>query len=213
VTTSTLLGYLARFASFTAQSEVLCTQSLTYLLQAHKEARSALAKIVARTGIEIDDALTWLPEAKQKDGARPDLEARMSDGTPLVKVEAKLEAQLLPEQLQSYVSDLRKRNRGDAALLVLVPESRKDEASGVTCEAFELSGDGPWSVINGHRTGIAVISWQEIFDALRGCKVERLRHEFDELEGMYFELSSEFIAPLASESDLREWRTLDTDFF
>ena len=41
--TTTLLGYLARFSSFSIQSELLCTQGLAYLLQTHKVARTALA--------------------------------------------------------------------------------------------------------------------------------------------------------------------------
>ena len=43
MTTPTLLGYMARFGSFSAQSEVLCTQGLAYLLQTYEDARSALA--------------------------------------------------------------------------------------------------------------------------------------------------------------------------
>jgi hypothetical protein len=69
MTEPTLLGYLARFCSFTTQSEVLCTQGLAYLLREYEDARSALArKVEARTGVEIGDSLTWLPEVKQADG-------------------------------------------------------------------------------------------------------------------------------------------------
>ena len=56
MTTPTLLGYLARFGSFSAQSEVLCTQGLTYLLQEYEDARSALATEVAARGGHI-----WIP--------------------------------------------------------------------------------------------------------------------------------------------------------
>jgi hypothetical protein len=48
MTTPTLLGYLARFSSFSTQSEVLCTQGLAYLLREHADARSALAGMRAR---------------------------------------------------------------------------------------------------------------------------------------------------------------------
>jgi len=116
MTTPTLLGYLARFGSFSTQSEVLCTQGLAYLLQTHEDARSAMADAVkARTGIGIGDSITWLAEALQEDLARPDLEARTAEEVPVVKIEAKLGAKLLADQLRSYEADLRKHNGGRTA--------------------------------------------------------------------------------------------------
>ena len=130
---STLLGYLARFGSFSTQSEVLCTQGLAYLLKENKDARSALAVAVqARTGIAIGDSLTWLAEAHQDDGGIPDLEARTADGVKVVKIEAKLGAQLGADQLKSYEMDLRKCNSRETVMLVLVPKGRTAEAAKVT---------------------------------------------------------------------------------
>ena len=58
--TPTLLAYLARFSSFSSQSEVLCTQGLTYLLQTYEEARSALAdEVAARTGTRSRGSARW----------------------------------------------------------------------------------------------------------------------------------------------------------
>lgn len=55
----------------------MLTQGLTHILQTHKDARAAMAAVVKQlTGADIDDSLTWIPEAKQADGARPDLETR-----------------------------------------------------------------------------------------------------------------------------------------
>lgn len=213
MTMPTLLGYLARFASFSAQSEVLCTQGLAYLLQEHEEARTALAgEVEARTGIRINDSLTWIPEAVQRDGGRVDLEARRADEVPVVKIEAKLGAELLAAQLKSYEADLHRRNSGETALLVLVPRVRAAEAAQVTAAALGLSGSGPWRVTDGHGSGTAVISWDELFDVLRSGEDERFRHELEQLQSMYYELSSDFIAPLASDEDLRQWRTSETDF-
>ena len=71
MTTPALLGYLARFGSFSTQSEVLCTQGLAYLLLEHEDARSAMAgEVKARTGIGIGDSLTWLAEARQDDAEK-----------------------------------------------------------------------------------------------------------------------------------------------
>lgn len=217
MTTPTLLGYLAKFGSFSTQSEVLCTQGLAYLLKTYEDARSALAELVAaRTGVVIGHSLTWLPEREQADGRRPDLEAITADDkVPFVKVEAKLGAELLADQLQSYVQDLLERNSGKGALLVLVPEGRTAEAARVTAEAFPLSESGLWRVTDEHRTGvvgIAVISWDELFAALRGGKVGRFHLELEQLQAMYRELSGDYIAPLAGIEDLLQWRTRATDF-
>jgi hypothetical protein len=217
--TPALLGYLAQFSSFSTQSEVLCTQGLTYLLKTYPQARSALAdEVMARTGIGIGDSLTWHAEAQQEDGGIPDLEARTRTAdkvVPVVKIEAKLGAELGAGQLQSYVADLRKRNSGEAAMLVLVPEVRVAEVAEVTAKAFGKSGSGPWRVTDGHLSGIAVISvisWDELFTALRSGKAERFRYELEQLQAMYRELSSDFIAPLASIEDLHRWRARETDF-
>jgi hypothetical protein len=203
MTTPTLLGYLAKFASFSTQSEVLCTQGLVYLLQTHADARSAMAhEVKVRSGIEFSESLTWIAEKEQKDGARPDLEAITAEDVPVVKIEAKLGAELTAKQLQSYVNDLLQRNSDKGALLVLVPKGRLAEAAKATAAAFDLAGSGPWRVTDGHRTGMAVISWDELFTALQAGKSERFLYELEQLKAMYRELSGSFIAPLASEEDL-----------
>ena len=210
---TTLLGYLARFCSFTTQSEVLCTQGLTYLLQTHEDARSALAKEVKdRTGIEIDDSITWLAEAPLEDGSRPDLEARTADKVPFVIIEAKLGAELGAGQLESYLADLRERNDGRAAMLVLVPKTRTTEIARATASALGLKGSGPWRATDGHRIGIAVISWDELFEALHSGRDDLFHYELDQLQAMYRVLSGDFIAPLADKEDLLEWRDRETDF-
>jgi hypothetical protein len=211
--TPTLLGYLARFGSFSVQSELLCTQGLTYLLQTYEDARSAMAKVVGDcTGIVINPSLIWRAEFAQEDRGKPDLEACSADGIPVVKVEAKLAATLFESQVKSYVEDLKKRNNVASTMLVLVPERRITEAANVIASALKLSGSGPWRVTDGHGPGIAVISWEQIFDAFRGGKAESFRHELGQLRAMYRVLSGSFIAPLADDEDLLRWRERETDF-
>lgn len=208
----TLLGRLARFGSFSTQSEVLCTQGLTYILETYGDARSALAdEVRARTGVTIGDSLTWLAEVVQKDGARPDLEAQTTDGVPVVKIEAKLAAELTANQLQSYARDLLGRNSGVAVLVVLVPKSRTEEAAAVTAGALGLSGSGPWRVTDAHSCGAAVISWDDLFEVLLRNKSGRFHHEVEQLQAMYRVLSGDYIAPLADDEDLRQWREHETD--
>lgn len=211
--TPMLLGYLARFGSFSAQSEVLCTQGLTYLLRTHEDARAALADTVELlTGLAIGDSLTWLAEATHEDRARPDLEARTADGVPVVNIEAKIGAELHESQLQSYVAHLQKHNARESALLVLVPKGRTSEATQVTSDALCLAGAGPWRVTDGHRTGVAVMSWCELFDALQSGNAEQFRHELEQLQAMYRVLSGDYIAPLASIEELRRWQDREADF-
>lgn len=211
--TSTLLGCLARFGSFSTQSELLCTQGLAYLLKTYECAASALAgEVAARTGIEIDDSLAWHAEVVHDDKARPDLEAQSVEGVPVVNIEAKLGAKLGADQLLRYVQHLQKYNEGEAALLVLVPQGRAQEAANETAKALGLPGPGPWHLNDGRPCGIAVISWDELFTALRGRKEERFNYELDQLQAMYRELSGTFIAPLADIEDLLKWRERKTDF-
>ena len=95
--TPTLLGYLARFGSFSLQSEVLCTQGLAYLLREHEEARSALAtEVQARTGVPIGKSLTWKAEALQDDKGRVDLEACAADVVMAVMAAASVSRLALP---------------------------------------------------------------------------------------------------------------------
>jgi hypothetical protein len=213
---STLLGHLARFASFSTQSEVLCTQGLAYLLQTHEDARSAIAdKIKARTGIKIENSPIWLAEAIQEDGGIPDLEARTAKGIPEVKIEAKLGAELFETQLQSYEADLRNRNSGESLLLVLVPRGRVAGISEVVTNAFGPSESGQWRLHNGSSSSVVVVSiifWDELFAALQNGTSGLCRYELEQLQSMYQELSSDHIASLASDEDLRKWRSSDTDF-
>jgi len=98
---------------------------------------------------------------------------------------------------------------------VLVPKGRTAEAAKVTAAAFSLSGPEPWRVIDGRPSGgvvISVISWDELFAALQSGAAEQFRFELEQLQGMYHELRSDFIAPLASDEDLRQWRSCETDF-
>jgi hypothetical protein len=215
---ATLLGHLAQFASFLSQGEVLCTQGLTYLLQEHPDARSAFAgELSVRAGVSINHDLTWHAEQRQSDGARPDLEAVLADNTPIVKIEAKLDAAFDPRQLRSYVSDLQKRlqsRRLDGILVVLVPTARTDQAVIVVKGEFALNGPGPWRVQEDGQPGvaIAVVSWDDMLAVLGRVESPRFHSELEQFEGMYRELRSTYIAPLAGLPDLIDWRNHEDDF-
>lgn len=208
----TLLGHLAHFGSLWAQSELLCTQGLAYVLRTYPEARAAMAaEVKKRTGVTLDEGVRWFAEALQDDRGRPDLEGRTADDVPAVKIEAKLGADLGAGQLQSYANDLRRRDRA-GALLVLVPTRRTAEASSVTAASLGLAGTGPWPTSAGHSPGVAVISWDDVFDLLRTDAPERCAHELEQLQAMYRVLNGDYIAPLADAKELRAWRERETDF-
>lgn len=216
MTRPALLGYLARFSSFSTMSEVLCTQGLAYLLQTHSDARLVLAdEVKARTGVAIGTGLTWLPEAVQEDGGRPDLEARTAEKMPMVKIEAKMGAKLLPAQLRSYVRDLLERNRGASALLALVPRWQVKTVTEVIVGTFDLPENEPWLVTEGYPSGsvsISIITWNDLFDALQAGEEQWFQHELEQLRAMYLVLSGDFIKPLASDEDLKQLEAHEEDF-
>ncbi len=213
----TLLGHLAQFSALSSQGEILCTQGLAYLLTEHLDARSAFAdQISARAGISINRGMTWHAEQRQPDRGRPDLEARI-DTTPVVKIEAKLDAGFQTNQLRSYVSDLQRCLQGqdlNGVLVVLVPRARSESAIAMVKGEFGLEGPGPWRALReGYReVAIAVVSWDDVLMTLGRLEAQPLHGELKQFEGMYREFTSSYIAPLAGRAALVDWRNHEDDF-
>jgi hypothetical protein len=202
----TLLGHLALFGSLGSQAELLCTQGLAHLLRTYGEARAAMARMVTeRAGVRVDGQVSWCAEVVQSDRSRPDLEACTAEGVPVVKVEAKLAADLGAEQLLSYFADLQRHN-SHSALVVLVPARRRGEASKTTTAALGLDGPGPWPARAPHRPGVAVITWEELFATLAEPGSTRLAFEVEQLHAMYQVLVRAHVAQLAGVEDNRTWR-------
>jgi len=191
---------------------LLCTQGLAYLLQ-DSSARSAFTnEITARTGIEFNSDLTWHAEAHQEsDRGRPDLEARTADGTPIVKIEAKLGAAFDANQFRSYVEHLHDPPAG-GVLLVLVPAYRVTEATQAVNEAFGVSGDGLWRPTKHPGIVITVITWDDVLAALGGGGSEWFRCELAGFQAMYTVLSGDLITPIASREELIAWREREVVF-
>ena len=124
----------AHAPSLYTQGEVLCTQGLAYLLRDPDSSARLVDEIQTRTSVTLPPALRWQAEAHQQDAGRPDLEATVADGTPYVKVEAKLGADLDAGQLRSYLTDLHVR-APVGVLIVLVPKHRIDEAESLVVSA------------------------------------------------------------------------------
>jgi hypothetical protein len=160
--------------------------------------------------IKIDEPLRWRAEAVQEDRGRPDLEARAADGTPIIKVEAKLGASLPAEQLRVYEADLKRSGRM-GVLLVLVPKRRTSEIAKLTAFALGLPGAGPWPATGDRSVAVAVVSWDDVFAWLRTCGGD-VGHEVEQLEAMFRVLDGDNIAPVADVQDLVHWRKRKDDF-
>lgn len=214
---ATLLGHLAQFASFSSQGEFLSTQGLKHLLSQHPDAGAAFAaELTVRTGVPLDHNLVWLAEQRQSDGGRSDLEGRIG-ATPIVKIEAKLDAAFSPDQFRSYVSDLETRLlriRREGVLVVLVPSARVSEASEVVKQAFNVDGDSPWRAKKDEHPDvvITVLSWDDLLTALERVETQAFRSELEQFQGMYQELRSSYIAPLAAPADIANLAGRADDF-
>jgi hypothetical protein len=143
---------------------------------------------------------------------RPDIEAQSENGVPFIMIEAKLGAVLGPDQLRAYVEILQKFDGDEAALLVLVPKNRIKEATETVSEPFGPPQSDRWYVAGDRPCRVAVITWDDIFTALRRCKEENFAYDLAQLEEMYRELRGDYIAPLADKEDLLYWRERETDF-
>jgi hypothetical protein len=207
---NTLLGHLARFATFYLQGEVLCTQGLAYLLGDPDMSEAFTDLIGELSGSHPGENLLWVAEACQEDSGRPDLEARTRDGSPSVKVEAKLGAVIVPAQLHSYADDLRRNSRG-GTLVLLVPERRREQAASVVRETFEVSGEDPWKLRSSPDLTATVVSWKQVFGVLSAAADDRGRVEVEGLRDMYRILSGYDIVPLAGREELKAWRERERD--
>ena len=198
----TLIGHLAQFSTFAKQGELLCTQSLAYLLRNAEATEAFTAHFLKPAGICFSGNLSWKAEARQADLDRPDLEATTSDKRPVAKIEAKLCAALSEGQLVSYVSDLQKRANG-GLLLLLVPSYRLSEATELATKTFALSGDGPqWRIGSHPGCVVTVASWEEIRDILAKNSSPNYGSDFEQFRDLYGALNGDYYEPPPS----GEWR-------
>jgi hypothetical protein len=200
-----LLGHLAQFGSFWQQGELLCTQGLAYLLR-DAEGERAFTDLISRaTDRPLSPGLRWLAESRQEDRGRPDLEGRDAEGRPLVKIEAKLGAAFGQGQLESYVSAL--CAGGGGVLLLVVPKSRLEEITDHTSALFEIAGVGPWRITrDAVEVACAVVSWEDVLEALSTVASERFRDDLSQFLAMYRVFNGDDWEPPTSDPELLAWR-------
>jgi hypothetical protein len=206
----TLLGHLAQFSALQSQGEMLCTQGLAFVLQ-DPGASAAFAEALGRwSGIEVPVNLSWRAEAHQiEDAGRPDLEALAPDGSPVIKVEAKLGAGLSPSQLRSYALDLTRRS-GGGILLLLVPAHRMGEAASTVTAAFDTTGNSLWIPESLPAVTVIAVSWEELFRELEAA--DSRPDMVLGLREMYGAITGYVLKPLADSEALRRWMEREKDF-
>lgn len=147
---STVLSALATSGHLSKRGEVLAVAGLAFLLKGTHREEAFRELIGQRTGVDLPNTLTWEPELRQEDNARPDLVGCDENGMRRVVIEAKILAALDENQLRSYAANL--RGSGETGVLIaLVPEPRRTEASAAS-KRLDVA--------------TAVISWDELLDAI-----------------------------------------------
>lgn len=191
----TLAGYLAQTGFLWQQSEVLCTHGLAYLLE-DPAASAALAALLSdKAGADLPRDLVWAPEVSHADRGRVDLEGQLDDRTPVVEIEAKLDASLAPAQLRSYASHVASGAAADPVLAVLVPSYRREEATKIIDATFRSNLPGLPAAALRRPVATAVISWEEVFEALDGVLSGSQACDAVQLRGMYATFTGDFRVP------------------
>lgn len=201
---SVVLGHLAATGWFAEHGEVALTAGLTYCLEKDGPAAEAFVQIIRlRTGLVGSELVVpdrWQAEAVDADMARIDIagwvEATAAPA-PVVFVEAKISADFSPRQVSSYLTSqqrsLRRAGVDVGAFVVLVPESRVRSAREEVADDVERLGaaaaDGCWIVDGPPAVRVAVVSWDDAFDAMVDAKgssvadLEQLRGACRALQG------------------------------
>lgn len=202
-----LLGQLVRrFAFFTRFGELLCVAALHSLLADREIEKAFLDLLADRSTIDeirqLRRPLFWKPEATQDDRGRPDLEGRVGD-LPVIKIEAKLDAVIDHDQLESYAVDQVARCTGRdpvafAGLLVLlVPARRIGEARD------QLAA---WRGVSKQSTVVSVqLAWEDVLECLDGACGENRRDDLRQFKALYHALMSISIGPFEPGTPGEQW--------
>ncbi len=196
------MGYLAQFSSFSKQGELLCTQSLAYLLMNTNAQHAFAAFLGAAVSSSISETLTWRAEHCQSDGGRPDVEGCLMDGTPVVKIEGKLDAAFGKGQLASYMAELCCLDCS-GNLILLVPRNRREEATNHALCQFALKGEGPWRIQN---VTLAVITWEDLLQSFETVSGHGFREDLAQLHALYRALNGDDMEPLTTDEQVLIWR-------
>ncbi len=137
----------------------------------------------------------WAPEVSHADRGRVDLEGQLDYRTPVVEIEAKLDAALDPAQLLSYASHVASGAAADPVLAVLVPSYRREEATKIIDATFGSDVPGLPAPGLARAVATAVISWEEVFEALDGVLSGSQACDAVQLRGMYATFTGDFRVP------------------
>jgi hypothetical protein len=205
----TLFGHLVtRFGS--AQAENLATEGLAYVLGRFPEARRLFLRFLERSVQSLPGDLAFATQARDADGAIPDLVGRDADGNQVVIVEAKFWAGLTGRQPNAYLDRL----PAEGGLLVFVAPARRFESlwpellarcrvAGHAPKEFEGCG-GDWRVacLDGGRR-LALTSWRAVLEELHAGLQQAgevaAAADVLQLRGLADRMDADAFLPLASE--------------
>jgi hypothetical protein len=205
----TLFSQLAfRFAT---SPENLATEALRFVFDRSRSARRCFVRLLAQTGVELEDDYQFVTQAHGPDGAIPDLVGRTADGRQAILCEAKFWAGLTDAQPVSYLRRLAPEQSG--ILLFIVPAKRTQRLWGeldrrcrdAKVEFDALSGATDnfcWSrAASGHV--LALVSWSHLLDVLER-ELDAHGHtmiaaDVRQLRGLCERMDSEAFLPLRNE--------------
>ena len=200
-----LLGHLARFSSLSKQGELLCTQSLVYLLQNKQLERRFVRFISDHGNVSILESLIWRAEVTQQDGSRPDAIGFSEDASTEIRIEAKLTAEFGKSQLRSYLNGF-DNSVSTRVLVVLVPQKRVYKVSEQLQRQFELQESSPWIVSSTKPITITVISWEDVFTVFQDTEIGELLDDVIQFKALYKVLNGDDLAPITHKDQLLDWR-------
>lgn len=226
-TRGSLIGVLAESWWIRRHAELTMTLALAHLL-GDRTCAARFARLVGqRVGTTMPVLTRWVTEQVQPDRGRPDVEAVL-DGAAgdvsLVKIEAKLGAELSPEQLGSFARDQLVGRDGQPLaddghtrfVVLVVPKTRRPDACGLFKKmgAAKIGADGPGFRLTTEAGGpvqlAAVVTWEELITTFQGGGDEA--GDAAAFQDLYDGLHAVAIAPF-SVDDLTEpgWKDARAD--
>lgn len=198
-----LFAHLA--LAFTSHPETLATAALGYVLNRSHAARAAIRSLLAQSGIEVSENVTWATEVSGPDSARPDLVALDAEGGQPIVIEAKFWAGLTDNQPLTYLE-----RPGVRALVFVAPaarsahlwgELRRRCASKGPVRELAPSADALIADIKGQK--LVLVSWRALVAAMlaraESAGERQTAEDLSQLRGLCERMDTEAFLPVTSE--------------
>jgi hypothetical protein len=213
-------------------SELTMTLSLGHVLSAPSCANELARLVRKQVGVPMPVLTRWVTEQRQLDGARPDVEAYEAHvegtqgGVSVVKIEAKLGAEMSAAQIRSFAAD-QLRSLKDAPpppqgenrpgfILLVVPEGpRVEEATNLlTGMGGTLLDGGGFRLPAGEYAAgqfAAVVSWEQLIQAFTSVADGEEAADVTAFGDLHRGLHAVAMDPFDVEDLTSGWETARTD--